>query len=92
MVLVSVIGAGAIIKSGRSSLQVFCLGAVLSVMLDLFVAVERPGGIERVILDCAAILLIAWIATALIRWRPDRRQLPDVQPARAGSDGHGLIV
>ena len=34
-------------------------------MLNLFVAVERPGGIERVILDCAAILLIAWIATVL---------------------------
>ena len=65
-------GAGAIIKSGRSSLQVFCLGAILSVMLNLFVAVERPGGIERVILDCAAILLIAWIATTFISSRLDR--------------------
>ena len=60
-------GAGIIIKSGRSSLQVFCVGAVLSVMLNLFVAVEGPGRIGRVILDCAAILLIAWIATALMR-------------------------
>jgi hypothetical protein len=32
-------------------------GVVLSVMLNLFVAVERPAGIERLILDCAAILL-----------------------------------
>ena len=35
-------GASAIIKSGRCSLQVFCLGVVLSVLLNLFIAVEAP--------------------------------------------------
>lgn len=74
-------GAGAIIKSGRSSLQVFCLGAVLTVILNLFIAVEGPGGIARVILDCATILLIAWIATVWVRSRPDGRQIPNVQLA-----------
>ena len=62
-------GARAIINSGRSSLQVFCLGAILTVILNLFVAVERPGGIERVILDCAAILLIAWIVSTFLSSR-----------------------
>ena len=71
-------GASAIIQSGRSSLQVFCVGAVLSVMLNLFVAVDRPGGLKRMMLDCAAILLIAWFGTALIRLRPGRHQSPDV--------------
>ena len=71
--LLSLRGARAIIKSGGSSLQVFCLGAILSVMLNLFVAVERPGGIARVMLGCTTILLVAWIATALMRLRPDGR-------------------
>ena len=44
-------GARTIIKSGRSSLQVFCLGAILTVILNLLIAVEGPGGIERVTLD-----------------------------------------
>ena len=78
-------GARAIIKSGRSSLQVFCLGAILSVMLNLFVAVERPGGIERVILDCAAILLIAWFATIWVRSGPDGRQVANVRRAPAAT-------
>ena len=79
-------GAGAIINSGRSSLQVFCLGAILSVVLNLFVAVAQPNGIERVILDCAAILLIAWIANALMRSRLGRRQTLSVHDAQAKSN------
>jgi hypothetical protein len=71
-------GASTIIKSGRSSLHVFCVGAVLSVMLNLFVAVDRPGGFKRMMLDCATILLIAWFGTALMRPRPGRHQSPDV--------------
>jgi hypothetical protein len=71
-------GASTIIQSGRSSLQVFCVGAVLSVMLNLFVAVDRPGGFKRMMLDCATILLIAWFGTALMRPRPGRHQSPDV--------------
>ena len=66
-------GAGALIKSGRCSLQVFCIGAVLSVLLNLFVAVEEPFVFERLILDRVASVLIASIATALMRSRLDRR-------------------
>ena len=83
-------GARTIINSGRSSLQVFCLGAILTVILNLFIAVEGPGGIERVILDCAAILLIAWIANVLMQLRPDHRQSSNVQHLRASSAGTAL--
>ena len=85
-------GAAVIIKSGRSSLQVFCLGAILTVMLNLFVAVERPDGIERVILDGAVIAFIAWIATALMRRRLDRRPPPRVQEPHANSGRAGIIA
>jgi hypothetical protein len=60
-------GASAIIKSGRCSLQVFCAGAVLSVVLNLFVAIEKPFALERLIFDCLTITLIASMATALVR-------------------------
>jgi hypothetical protein len=83
-------GAGTIIKSGRSSLQIFCVGAVLSVMLNLFVAVAGPDRFERVILDCAAILLVAWIASVLWQLHPDYRQSSKVQHVRA--DGLGTAV
>ena len=62
-------GASAIIKSGRCSLQVFCAGAVLSVLSNLFIAVEAPPAWERLILDCLAVMLIASMATALIKSR-----------------------
>jgi hypothetical protein len=62
-------GAGAVIKSGRSSLQVFCVGAVLTVFINLFIAAEAPFAWERLILDCLATVLIASMATALMRSR-----------------------
>ena len=84
--ILSLPGARTIIKTGRSSLQVFCLGAILTVMLNLLVAVERPGVIERVILDCAVILLIAWfvttIATPSMKARVDSRQVGAVGHAK----------
>jgi hypothetical protein len=83
-------GASAIIKTGRCPLQVFCLGAVLTVVLNLFVAVEEPIVFERLILDCVVILLIALMATALMRSRLDRRQ--SVHPAHTGSDGRAASL
>ena len=51
-------------------------------MLNLLVAVEQPSGIERVILDGAVVLLIAWFATTMAttstRTRLDRRRLGGV--------------
>jgi hypothetical protein len=66
-------GASALIKTGRCSLQVFCAGVVLSVLLNLFIAVEAPPAWERIILDCLAIMLIASMATALIRSRHEHQ-------------------
>ena len=68
-------GASVIIKSGRCSLQVFCAGAVLSVLLNLFIAVEAPPAWERLILDCLAIMLIASMATALMRSRHEHQSV-----------------
>jgi hypothetical protein len=67
-------GADAVIKSGRSSLQVFCMGAIFTVLLNLVVAVERPILIERLVLDGAAIFLIGLTAILLMRSRLERRQ------------------
>jgi hypothetical protein len=72
-------GASAVIRSGRCSLQVFCLGAILSVLLNLFVAVDAPFLFERLLLDAATVLIIASAATLLIRFRPER-SLPGARP------------
>lgn len=69
-------GASVVIKSGRSSLQVFCLGAILTVVLNLFIAIERPIAVERIALDCAAIVLLGLVAPLLIRSRTALRQVP----------------
>jgi hypothetical protein len=55
--------------------------AVLSVILNLFVAVERPFGSERIVLDILVIMLIATIASALMRSRRERKPVPGAQPA-----------
>jgi hypothetical protein len=81
--------ADALIKSGRSSLQIFCAGAILTVIVNLIVAVDRPSGIERLILDCAAIVLIAWLATVIAAPKtraptpsPAARLSPPAHPGR----------
>ena len=74
-------GASALIKSGRCSLQVFCAGAVMTVLLNLFIAVEAPPAWERLILDCLAIMLIASMATALMRSRLEQHRLALILPS-----------
>jgi hypothetical protein len=78
-------GAAVIINAGRSSLPVFCLGAVVSVMLNLFVAVGQPDAFERIILDLAVILLMAWFANALAHSHHDRRRGPQAIHAEGGA-------
>jgi hypothetical protein len=78
-------GAGVIINAGRSSLQVFCLGAFVSVMLNLFVAVEQPNAFERIVLDLAVILLMAGIANALANSHQDRRPSPQGTHVEGGA-------
>jgi hypothetical protein len=76
-------GASALIKSGRCSLQVFCIGAVLSVLLNLFIAIEAPPTWERLILDCLAIILIASVATALVIPRLEQPRVDAYSPERS---------
>jgi hypothetical protein len=76
-------GASAIIKSGRCSLQVFCIGAVLSVLLNMFIAIEAPPIWERLILDCFAVILIASVATALIRPRLEQPRIAAYSAGRS---------
>ena len=64
--------ADAVIKSGRCSLQVFCLGAIISVVLNLFVAVDAPLLVERLLLDGAAVFSIALTVTLLMKRRQER--------------------
>ena len=61
--------ASAIIKTGRCSLQVFCMSAILSVVLNIIIAVERPVVFERLVLDCGAFLLMALTAAAWMKFR-----------------------
>jgi hypothetical protein len=75
-------GADLMIRSGRWALQVFCLGTVLSVILNLFIAVEGPFALERFVLDCIAIWLIASIVEGLTRSRAERQALANARPAR----------
>jgi hypothetical protein len=60
--------AGALIKSGRCSLQVFCLGALVSVALNLLVAIEAVSIFDRLIMDGAALVLVALTAIRLSHW------------------------
>jgi hypothetical protein len=79
-------GASALINSGRCSLQVFCVGAVVTVLLNLLIAAEAPPVWERLILDCLAIILIASMATALMRFRLEHR------PVGAYSAKHSSMI
>jgi hypothetical protein len=90
--ILSLPAAGIIIKGGRASLQVFCLGAFLSVILNLFVAVEQPNRITWVILDCATLLLIAWFATALLRTNIRSTQSTTIASEGGSRDRHGVAT
>lgn len=61
--------ASVIIKTGRCSLQTFCMVAILSVVLNIIGAVEQPVVFEKLVLDTSAILLIGLMAIALTKFR-----------------------
>lgn len=83
--LFSAPGASLLIQSGRLALQVFCLGAVLSVILNLFVAVEGPYVLGRLVLDCLAIWLVASLVSGLARSHAERRALTGPRATGAAS-------
>ena len=62
-------GAVVAIRAGRCSLEVFCMSAILSVVLNIIVVVYHPSVLERLGLDGIAILLMALTAVALTEFR-----------------------
>jgi hypothetical protein len=68
------VAAAAVIKSGRLSLEVFCLAAIFSVILNVIDVVDRPFVFAEALLDLAAISLILGVVYVLterrVRARP----------------------
>jgi len=52
------IGARQVIQTGRHSLEVYCLSAICSVILNIIVVVYGPGLLAKLLLDANAIALI----------------------------------
>ncbi len=52
------VASAAVINTGRHSLEVFCLSAIFSVILNVVVVVEQPLAFAKVLLDLTAISLI----------------------------------
>ena len=57
--------AVAVIETGRFSLEVFCLSAIVDVLLNIWVNINQPSTAERVVVDLAAIGLIIAIVTGM---------------------------
>jgi hypothetical protein len=75
-------GAKAIIQTGRYSLEVFCLSAICSVILNIIVVVDRPDVVARILLDFGAIALIlltVWVLTD-VRGRHQTRYASKLRP------------
>jgi hypothetical protein len=68
--------AGAVIQTGRHSLEVFCLTAICDVVLNIWVIVNEPPRIERVIMDAFAIALVLLAVTVMLNRREQRNGKP----------------
>jgi len=66
--------ATVLIRTGQCSLEVFSMGAVLSVLLSLVVVLQHSSRLERVVLDGVAVVLMALTALALTQIRASRRR------------------
>jgi OpgC protein len=67
-------GADIVTRTGRCSLEVFSVSAILSVVLSIIVVVYHPSVLEKLGLDGIAILLIALTAFALSEFRSKRKR------------------
>ena len=67
-------GAGVVSRTGRCSLEMFSMSAILSVVLSIIVVVNQPSVLEKLVLDGAAILLMALSAVGLTAFRRSRQQ------------------
>jgi hypothetical protein len=58
-----------VIRTGQCSLEVFSMGAILSVLLSLVALLHHPTRLEKVALDGVAVLLMSLTALVLTRHR-----------------------
>jgi hypothetical protein len=63
----------AVINTGRHSLEVFCLSAILSVILNIALVVEKPSAFTEVLLDLVAISVILGMVSILTERRAQAR-------------------
>jgi hypothetical protein len=73
--------AVAVVETGRFSLEVFCLSAIVDVLLNIWVIVNQPSTAERVLVDLAAIGLIIAVVLGMVGRREHRRELSKVGTA-----------
>jgi len=67
------VASAALINTGRHSLEVFCLSAIFSVILNVVVVVEQPFAFARVLLDLTAISVILGMVYMLTERRVQAR-------------------
>jgi len=67
-------GALAVIETGRFSLEVFCLSAIVDVLLNIWVIINQPGAAERVAVDLVAIALVIAVVMEMAGRREHRRE------------------
>jgi hypothetical protein len=70
-------GAVIVTLTGRYSLEVFSISAILSVVLNIVVVAYHPSVVEKLGLDGIAILLMALTAFALSEFRSRRKRAID---------------
>ena len=71
------IGARQVIQTGRHSLEVYCLSAICSVILNIIVVVYGPALLAKLLLDATAIALIllsVWILGEARRSRKSKEK------------------
>ena len=71
------IGARQVIQTGRHSLEVYCVSAICSVILNIIVVVYGPGLLAKLLLDATAIALIllsVWILGEARRSRKSKEK------------------
>jgi hypothetical protein len=71
-------GAAIVTRTGRHSLEVFSVSAILSVVLNIIVAVYHPSVLERLGFDGIAMLLMATTAFALSEIRRRRKRAAEM--------------
>jgi hypothetical protein len=72
-----------VIQTGRHSLEVFCISAILSVLLNLTASIVHLSILEKLLLDCCAIFVVLLIVGALSGFRKHSHQY-SVAPSELG--------